>query len=199
MSLPKDEIYTPSQYLTLERQSDARHELYDGVIYAMAGESPEHSLITTNISGELRLRLKDSACSVFSPNMKVLSGKDKLFAYPDVTVVCGEPQFYDDKRDVIVNPTVIFEVLSPSTEAFDRGDKFLSFRKFNNSLTDYVLVSQYKPFVDHYTRQADESWTLHSLEGLDSIIHLSSIDCELRLAEVYDRIVFRPRPESVGD
>jgi Uma2 family endonuclease len=197
MSLPANRIYTADEYLALERRSDVRHELFDGIIYAMAGESPEHSLICTNISGELRLKFKGGPCAVYSPNMKVLTGENKSFAYPDVTVVCGDARYYDDKRDVIANPIVIFEVPSPSTEALDRGDKFLSFRKFNNTLVDYVLVSQFRPFIDHYTRQSDDSWSLHSWEGLESAIPLLSINCQLRLAEIYDRIVFKSRPEPV--
>jgi Uma2 family endonuclease len=189
--------YAPDEYLALERQSEVRHELFNGHVYAMAGESPEHSLICTNISGELRFQFKGGPCAVYSPNMKVLMGENKSFAYPDVTVVCGEARYYDDKRDVIVNPIVLFEVLSPSTEAFDRGDKFLSFRKFNSTLMDYVLVSQYRPFVDHYTRQPDDSWILHSSEGLESHIQIPSIHCQLSLAEIYDRIVFKSRPEPV--
>lgn len=198
MSLPKTRnLYTAEEYLSLERPAETRHEFIDGHIFAMAGESPEHSLICTNVIRIVGTLLLGKPCAVYSPNMKVVVGENKLFAYPDATIVCGEPVYYDERRDVLTNPTVIFEVLSPSTEAFDRGDKFLSFRKFNKTLTDYLLVSQYKPFVDHYTRQSDESWSLHSLEGLDSVIHLPLIDCQFSLAEVYDRIVFRPRPEPV--
>jgi Uma2 family endonuclease len=188
MSLPVEHIYTADEYLALERDAETRHEFVDGMIYAMAGESPEHSVICTNLIRTVGTFLKGGSCTVFSPNMKVLSGKNKIFAYPDVIVVCGDPQYYDDKRDVLINPTVIFEVLSPSTEAFDRGEKFVSFRKFNRTLTDYILVSQHKPFVDHYSRRSENVWNLVSYEGLDKTLLISSLDCQLSVAEIYDRI-----------
>src|SRR5262249_38964751 len=145
MSLPKSQhLYKIDEYLALEREADFRHEYLDGIIYEMAGESPEHSLICTNIISGIHTQVKGTACAVFSPNMKIRAGKDRLFAYPDVSVVCGEPIFHDKHRDIITNPTVIFEVLSPSTEAYDRGYKSLLYR-YNQSLKDYVLVSQKTP------------------------------------------------------
>ena len=114
----------------------------------------------------------------------------RLFSYPDVVAVCGEPQFYDERRDILTNPTVVFEVLSPSTEAYDRGEKFLRYRTQLEALREYVLVSQHRPLVEHYVRQPDGSWSYSSANSLDEVVDLISIDCRLPLPEIYDRIVF---------
>jgi Uma2 family endonuclease len=191
MSLPRTLSYfSPEEYLAFERGTDARHEYLDGHVYAMAGESIEHSRICVNVSGELRARLKGHPCEVLSPNMKVVTSPSGLFSYPDVVVVCGEPQFYDERRDILTNPAVVFEVLSPSTEAYDRGEKFLRYRTQIETLREYILVSQHRPLVEHYVRQPDGSWSYSSAGGLDAAVNLSSIDCRLPLSEIYDRIVF---------
>ena len=197
MSLPRTLSYfSPEEYLAFERGTDARHEYLDGHVYAMAGESIEHSRICVNVAGELRARLKGSPCEVLSPNMKVVTSPSGLFSYPDVVVICGEPQFYDERRDILTNPTVVFEVLSPSTEAYDRGEKFLRYRTQIASLQEYVLVSQHRPLVEHFVRQPDGSWSYSSVTGLDEGVDLVSIGCRLPLSEVYDRIVF---PAGAGD
>jgi Uma2 family endonuclease len=197
MSLPRTlSHFSPEEYLTFERGTDARHEYLDGHVYAMAGESIEHSRICVNVAGELRARLKGRPCEVLSPNMKVVTSPSGLFSYPDVVVVCGEPQFYDERRDILTNPTVVFEVLSPSTEAYDRGEKFLRYRTQIKALREYVLVSQHRPLIEHYVRQPDGSWSYSSAASLDEAIELVSIDCRLPLSEVYDRIVF---PAGAGD
>jgi Uma2 family endonuclease len=189
MSLPKTfPLFTPEDYLALERASEIRHEYLNGMVYAMAGESPEHSTICFNLSGIIHAQLKDKPCRGFSPNMKVRTDPSGLFAYPDLAVVCGEPLFHDDKRDVLVNPTVIFEVLSRSTEGYDRGEKFLQYRTQIASLKDYVLVAQNKPRVEHYARQPDGQWPCAEVEGLDAVLYLPSIDCQFQLADIYARI-----------
>src|SRR3712207_3471038 len=159
MSLPRTSFFTPAEYETFERTTDARHEYLDGQVYAMAGESIEHSRICVNIAAELRAQLKGGPCEALSPNMKVVTSPAGLFSYPDVVVVCGEPQFYDERRDILLNPTVVFEVLSPSTEAYDRGEKFLRYRTQVAALREYVLVSQHRPLVERYARQPDGSWS----------------------------------------
>lgn len=191
MSLPRTLSYfSPEEYLAFERGTDARHEYLDGHVYAMAGESIEHSRICVNVAGELRARLKGSPCEVLSPNMKVVTSPTGLFSYPDVVVLCGEPRFYDERRDILTNPTVVFEVLSPSTEAYDRGEKFLRYRTQIATLREYVLVSQHRPLVEHYVRQPDGSWSYSSASDLSEVIDMPSIGCRLPLSEVYDRIVF---------
>ena len=191
MSLPRTLSYfSPEEYLAFERGTDARHEYLDGHVYAMAGESIEHSRICVNVAGELRARLKGRPCEVLSPNMKVVTSPSGLFSYPDVVVICGEPQFYDERRDILTNPTVVFEVLSPSTEAYDRGEKFLRYRTQIETLREYVLVSQHRPLIEHYVRQPDGSWSYSSAGDLPEAIDLPSIGCSLPLSEIYDRIIF---------
>lgn len=198
-------IYTVAEYLEFERQAEERHEYIDGEIRAMAGESPQHSLISTDLTASIVIQLRGKPCAAFSPNMKIRSGEPVaphsskgLFSYADLTVVCGEPQFHDEFDDVLLNPKVIFEVLSPSTESFDRGEKFQRFRTYNESLTDYVLVSQTKPFVEHFQRQPNGQWLMTEVSGLDGELHLASIDCRLRLVEVYDRLKFPAQRSSEG-
>jgi Uma2 family endonuclease len=209
MSLPQSQLvrYTVEEYLALERESEERHEYLDGEIYAMAGESPDHGAICTNLVVELGSQLRGTPCQVFSKDTKVRSGPAPkpfqspkgLYSYPDVLVVCGEMKFHDEHRDVLLNPTVIIEVLSPTTEAFDRGEKWARHQTWLPSLTEYLLVSQSKPLIEHYRRQPDGGWLYSSVNGLEGSVSLASIGCTLRLADVYDRIVFPAEsPESAG-
>jgi Uma2 family endonuclease len=199
MSLPHSPPrYTVEEYLALERSSEERYEFLDGQVYLMAGESPDHGTICTNISGQLYNQLRGKLCQVFSKDMKVRSGpKPKsryetkgLYSYPDLVVICGEPLFHDEYCDVLLNPTVIIEVLSPTTEAFDRGEKWSRYQTWLPSLTHYVLVSQAKSQLEHYLRQPSGEWLYSSVKELEGRLYLTAIDCTLLLAEVYDRIVF---------
>lgn len=190
MSLPYTmPSFTPEEYLSLERAWDVRHEYLDGFVYAMAGESPAHSIICFNLNGILHPQLRGTRCRGFSPNMKVRAGERGLYAYPDLAVACGEPVFHDQHGDVLLNPSVIFEVLSPSTEAYDRGEKFARYRSVE-TLADYVLVSQAEPRVEHFSRQPDGSWSRAEVSGAGSALTLDSINCRLPLAELYDRVAF---------
>jgi Uma2 family endonuclease len=190
--------YTVDQYLAIERASEERYEYRDGEIYAMAGESNEHGDISVNVVGLLHTQLRGKPCRVRTKDTKVRSGpvlksgetSACLFSYPDVIVICGEMEFLDSHRDVILNPTMIAEVLSPSTEAFDRGEKFTRFQSWNPSLKEYVLISQDKPQIEQYTKQHDGSWTYRRYVDLESTVVLASIECILKLAEVYERVVF---------
>lgn len=194
--------FTVEEYLAFERASDERHEYLDGVIYAMAGESPDHGRICINLAATLVPQLRGSDCEAFSKDLKVCCGsyrahaREGLYAYPDLVVVCGAMQFHSQAEDVLVNPKVIVEVLSPSTEALDRGEKFRRYRAWLPTLTDYVLVAQDRPLIDHYQRTTTGRWELETLEGLDAHLHLPGIDCTVPLAEVYERIVF---PQDEGD
>jgi Uma2 family endonuclease len=209
MSLPQKQIrYTEDQYLLIERESEERHEYLDGQIYAMAGESPEHGAICTNLTGETRAQLKGTRYQAFAKDMKVRSGplprrrysQKGLYSYPDLLVVCGEIQFLDENRDVIINPKVIIEVASPSTGAFDRGEKFRRYRTHNPSLTDYLIVAQDLPFIEHFARQENGLWLIAaSVIELSDSIHIASIDCALQLAEVYDRVEFPEEEEEPDD
>lgn len=180
---------SPEAYLERERAADDKSEYLWGEMYAMAGSSPEHSIITVNLTGTMFALLKGRTCQAFSNDMKVRTDPRGLYAYPDLSVVCGEPRFHDEKRDVLTNPTVIIEVLSPSTEAFDRGRKFAQYQTID-SLSDYLLVAQDEPQVDHYARQPDNRWLLTPARGIEARVALVSIDCRLALAEIYDRLAF---------
>ena len=191
MALPQTlSVFTPEDYLYLERSSEIRHEYLDGLVYAMAGESLDHSTICFNLAVHVGTQLIGKSCRGFSPNMKVRAGRGGLYAYPDLMIVCGEPSFDDEHGDVITNPTVIFEVLSRSTEAYDRGEKFLRYSTEIETLRDYVLVSQDKPRIEHFSRQPDGTWPRTEVEGLTSALTVSSINCQIALADVYSRIVF---------
>jgi Uma2 family endonuclease len=199
MGMPRlKPLYTVDEYLAIERAAEDRHEYVDGQIYAMAGESGEHGDISVNVVGLLFGQLKGKPCRARTKDTKVRSGPaprsgrntSGLYSYPDVVVVCDEPEYHDDHRDVILNPTAIVEVLSPATEAFDRGEKFERYQKWNPTLSDYLLVSQDRPSVEHFHRHADGSWSFHRYSGLDATVNISSIECSLKLGDVYDRVVF---------
>ncbi len=194
-----DTLFAPEDYLALEREADTRHEFLDGEVYTMAGENLPHSRICVNLSGEVRQRLKGKRCEALSPNMKVRTSSASLFAYPDLTIVCGEPLFHDRKKDVLTNPQVIFEVLSPSTAEYDRTTKFQKYRMGNETLTDYILVSQDKPFVEHFFKQTDGKWLYQSYGAIDDFLKIETIDCELSLREIYDRVELTFETEEFGE
>ena len=181
-------LLTPEDYLIFERESDSRHDYIDGKIYAMAGESLSHSRICMNLAAAAVNTLRGKPCEALSPNMKVRTSNASLFSYPDLTIVCGEPQFHDVKKDVLTNPKVVFEVLSPSTAEYDRTTKFQRYRMGNETLTDYILISQDKCFVEQFTRQADNNWIYRSYAALEDDLKIESVECELSLREIYDRV-----------
>jgi len=187
MSSQTKQHYTPEEYLALERQAQYKSEYYAGEIFAMAGASRWHNLIVANVVGELRSQLKGRPCTTYPSDMRLKISPTGLYAYPDVTVVCGEAQFEDTQQDILLNPTLIVEVLSDSTEAYDRGGKFAHYRKLD-SLMAYVLITQTKPHVEHYGRQPDNRWLLSEADSVHDTIHLPTIDCHLALAEVYDKV-----------
>jgi Uma2 family endonuclease len=198
-------IYTIQEYLDLERKSEERHEYIDGYIYAMAGESPEHGEICANLSGIIVPQLSGTNCRARIKDTKVRSGpkpkssrsRKGMFSYPDLLVVCGEMRFHDEHGDILTNPAVIIEVLSDSTEKFDRGEKFFRYQAWNPTLTDYLLVSQNEPLIGHYVRQSDGGWLLNFYDGLEQALTIDSIGCTLPLAKVYERVSFPPEePEG---
>lgn len=172
MGLAKPKVKTissPEDYLSFERASDSRHEFLDGEIFQMAGESLSHSRIYINLAAEVGNALKGKRCEPLSPNMKVRTSNASLFSYPDLTIVCGEPRFHDVKKDVLTNPQVIFEILSPSTAEYDRTTKFQRYRMGNETLTDYIRVSQDKAFVEHFFKQADDKWLYQSCGAIEDV------------------------------
>src|SRR5262252_2973158 len=195
---------TVDVYLMNERARPAgdRHEYLDGLVYAMAGESEAHGTICMNLAAALVTQLRGGPCRAFSKDMRVRCGphhpgtRAGFYAYPDLVVVCGERRYHDQERDVLLNPTVLIEVLSPSTEAFDRGEKFDRYRTWLATLTDYVLVAQDHPRIEHYHRLVAGTWDGRMIEGLDAHLDLPNITCTLPLAEVYEGIVFPPSAED---
>jgi Uma2 family endonuclease len=182
-------LYTPDDYLALERDSETKHEFFAGEVYAMGGASRPHNIVVVNTAGELRAQLKNGPCQVYCNDMRVKVTPTGLYTYPDVLVVCEEPRFEDHHVDTLLNPKVIFEVLSDSTEAYDRGKKFEHYRRLR-SLTDYVLIAQDRPLVEQFVRQPDEHWLLSSWSDLQDSFRIDSIGCELALAEIYDKVAF---------
>jgi Uma2 family endonuclease len=182
-------------YLRRERASEERHEFH-GEIHATASKSGRHGTVSTNVVVALEGQLKGKPCrakdAIVRSGPVLVSGQGTHgpFSYSDVVVICGEPEYTDAHRDVILNPAVIVEVLSPSTEAFDRGEKFTRYQTWNPTLTDYLLVAQDRPRIEHYRRQADDRWFYRLTAGLEASVEIASIQCTLRLVDVYDRVAF---------
>ena len=190
MSLPQRVArLTPTEYLKLERAAELRHEYFNGEMFAMSGGSPQHSLIKMNTGRDLGNKLKHRPCTAFDSDLRIRVSSSGLYTYPDISVVCGELEFDDNQRDTMLNPTLLVEVLSASSEAYDRGEKFAHYRQIA-SLREFVLISQKSPSIERYLRNPDETWTLTAVIGRDANIHLPSIDVTLSLAEVYERVTF---------
>ncbi|HNS01396.1 MAG TPA: Uma2 family endonuclease [Anaerolineae bacterium] len=180
---------TPTEYLAFERQSDIKHEYFRGDLFAMAGASRQHAQIAPNLAYLFVGQLKGRPCDVFNSDMRVKVSPTGLYTYPDLAIVCGRPRFEDKELDTLLNPTVIIEILSKSTEAYDRGEKFVQYRTLE-TLTDYLLISQARPHIERFTRQEGGLWLLSESIGLDAVMPIESIQCQLPLAEVYDRVEF---------
>lgn len=191
-------LSTVAEYLEKERKAFERSEYVDGEVYLMPTESGEHADISVNIVGELHIQLKGTECRARTKETKVKSGGAAragkslkgMFSYPDILVVCGEVKYHDKHKDIVLNPKVVIEVLSKSTETFNRNEKFTRYRMFNDTLTDYILVSQSKPMIERFVRQEDNTWKLHTYIGLENVCPIESIRCKLSLADVYDRVEF---------
>jgi len=176
-----------SEYLEYEAASDIKHEYYQGEIFAMAGASREHNLITANIIGELRNQLKKRPCRLYASDMRLQIEATGFYTYPDVMVVCGQEKFLDEKETTLLNPDIIIEVLSDSTEGYDRGVKFSHYRKLR-SLQEYVIVSQRIRKIERYFRNENQQWVLTETDEDNPAIMLEAIDCRLDISEVYDKI-----------
>ncbi len=178
---------TATEYLAIERQAETRSEYLDGEMFAMAGTSLAHITIAGNLIGVLWPQLRGKQCRICPSDLRGHIPATGLYTYPDVVVVCGEPQLEDEQFDTLLNPTLIIEVLSPNTEAYDRGKKFEHYLSID-SLAEYLLVSQTAPRIEQFLRQDGGHWLFTAVAGLDSRIALPSIQCELSLAEVYDKV-----------
>jgi Uma2 family endonuclease len=188
---------TPQEYLRYEYDAEERHEWRDGEVVAMAGGSPDHSLVIANFIGTLHGRLRGSPCRVYDSNLRVRDRRTTLYTYPDLTVICGEREFdpKDERRQTVLNPTVLIEVVSPSSEGDDRGEKFNRYRDIP-SLQEYVLVSQVMPQIQTFLRQPEGAWLLRVYEGMDAKAQLASLNVEVPLGEVYAGVEFPVASES---
>lgn len=186
-SLPEYCI-SPEEYLALERSSETRSEYVDGFVVAMAGGSEAHTVIAANLVTLLNLHLRAEPCRVFTSDMKVHCVDTTRFFYPDLGVVCGKSEFRDDKRDVLLNPLLLVEVLSDDTENYDRGTKFTSYIRLE-SLLEYVLVSQHAPIVEHYIRQGPDDWHYTRIEGLASEVTFSSVGLVAKLSDIFNKAI----------
>ena len=181
-------VFTPEEYLARERKALNKSEYRDRQIYAMPPVNRWHNLITVNVACVLHSQLLNQLREVYLSNMRVKVSAAGLYTYPDVIVVCDEPLFDDSHFDTLLNPTVLIEVLSPSTAAYDRGDKFRRYQSLD-SLCEYVLISQDTVCVEHYLRQ-EQDWDLTEFRSLDDLFQLVSIDCELSLQAIYAKVQF---------
>ena len=184
---------TEAEYLEIERRAEFKSEFFDGEMFAMAGGSPTHSLIATNLGGEFRDRLKGRPCVPYNSDLRIKVEATGLDTYPDLSVICGPLRFSDAERDTVVNPTVLVEVLSDSTEAYDRGARFQNYRQIP-TLREYLLVSQKEPRIEQYVRQENSRWWLFEAAGLEATVELPSLHITVALSEVYARVEFAPAP-----
>ena len=187
-------LMTAAEYLEMERNSDVKHEFYRGEIFAMAGAKERHNLIVSNLIGIFYNKFKNQPCVVYPSDMRVEIDESHHYAYPDVILVCGERKFLDKKNDTLLNPNVIIEVLSESTENYDRSKKFEAYRTIP-SFQEYVLVSSDRKKIEVFTKSPEGRWYL-SESGPSDKVAISAVSTELSLSEVYDKVVF---DEEVSD
>lgn len=187
-TLPKTFI-SEEQYLELDRAADYKSEYYDGEMFAMAGAGMIHNQITLNAGASLHTQLRGKDCQALMADMRTRIGSAARYAYPDVSVVCGKPEVLDRRKDILTNPTVIIEVLSPSTADFDRGFKFVAYTAIP-SLKQYVLIATDRPSIEVFTRQPDGLWSQAKATRIEDSIALDPVGCRLALADVYDRVEF---------
>jgi Uma2 family endonuclease len=194
MSLPQtSRRLTEAEYLEIERAAEFKSEFFDGEMFAMAGGTPQHSLIATNLAAEFRNRLKDHACTGYNTDLRIKVEATGLLTYPDLSVICDPLQFAEGTDDTVVNPTVLVEVLSNSTEAYDRGRKFEHYRQIPN-LREYLLVSQTEPRIEQFIRQSDGRWLLNEAAGMEKKIELPSLKITISLSEIFAKVNFVPVP-----
>jgi Uma2 family endonuclease len=188
--------YTPEEYLALERKADCKSDYVNGQVLAMAGASRIHNLIAGNLYREISQQLRGRPCEAYISDMRVKVSHMGFYTYPDVVVVCGEIHFEDVDNDTLLNPTVIVEVFSASTEAYDRGEKFAHYRRLE-SLQEYLLVAQDKVRIEHYVGQGAQ-WVLSEASMLDETVHLAAVDCDVVLRNISDKVQFTGSDEGTS-
>ena len=198
MSTQPKHLLTPEEYLEIERNAEFKSEYYQGEMFAMSGGASAHSLIAGLVVHLLNMQVLLRNCFVYTSDMRVRVSQTGLYTYPDVTVVCGERKFLDSRLDTLLNPNVIVEVLSPSTEAYDRGRKFDHYRSLE-SLGAYLLIASDRIHVDLFTRQPSGLWLLMAAERPEDTIELGCIECRLTVAEIYQKVASDiPSPPTAG-
>lgn len=190
-AISQERFVTPAEYLALERAAEYKSEYFAGEMFAMAGGTPRHSLISANMIREIGNLLNGRDCRVYDSNLRVKVIASGLYTYPDVSVVCGRAEFDDVERDTLLNPFLLVEVLSPATESYDRGRKFNFYREIA-SLSTYLLVSQDTPRVEQLLRQENGHWLWSDASGVEAQLHLPSLGVDLRLREVFAHVEFEP-------
>lgn len=194
MAIQPQRRYTLDEYFALELASEGKYEYWQGDVYAMSGVSPAHAQIQVNLISLLSLQLRGRPCRVFPSDMRLKVPSLPPYRYPDLSALCGEPIFEQiGGLDVLTNPTLIVEILSPSTEAFDRGDKFTHYKSIP-SFSEYLLMAQHRPHVGHYIRQSVEVWSYREYNALEAVLELPALTCRLALDELYHNVVFTPQP-----
>jgi Uma2 family endonuclease len=198
MSIQARPRLTPEEYLAVERAAESKSEFVDGLMRAVPPANPDHVLITCNVAAELHAQTKARPCRIYLALLRVKVSDTGFYTYPDVMAVWGESRFEDDgHRDTLINPTLIVEVLSPTTEAYDRGERFANYQRLE-SLQEYLLIGQDRHRVEQYVRQAEGRWLYTEAHDLAATLHLPSIGCDLALSEVYDKVTLRPSERSTG-
>jgi Uma2 family endonuclease len=188
---------TEQEYIEFERENTIKHEYYGGEIYAMTGASRIHNLIAGNTLASLHGQLRRKPCQVFPSDMRVKIQKTGLYTYPDLVIICGEPQFTDDALDTLLNPLVLVEILSPSTERYDRGMKFQHYRTIE-TLHDYILIAQDDYHIEHYSRQDNGQWLFQEATGIEACITIPSIASILLLEDVYEKVDITPESPRIS-
>lgn len=195
MEITAKQYLTEQQYLEIEREAEFKSEYFQGETFAMSGASLSHNRISSNLSGEIYAFLKNKSCSVFSSDLRVKIPATGLYTYPDLTIACDKMEFEDNVFDTIKNPKVIFEILSKSTETYDRGTKFKHYRTIE-SLNEYILVSQDSILIEKYTKISDSEWKYNFYETLENELYIESIDCKVKLSDIYNKVDFEPESQE---
>jgi len=185
------------EYFALDEKAERKSEFFDGEMFAMAGASRTHNVLTRNLTGHLFARLQGGSCQVFVADLRVKVNKTGLYTYPDLLIVCGPPEYAPENRDTLTNPKVVIEVLTDSTEKYDRTTKFRHYKQMP-SVMEYVLVSQDEPLIERFARRPDGTWSQSEFVGLDAAMALDSVPASVPLADIYLGVEFPVRPRSAG-
>ncbi len=197
--LPREKLkYTLEDYLKLDNESEEKIEFWDGHIFTLAGASPNHNRIQSNLNFYLRLNLRGRQCEVFPSDMRVKVPAYLPYRYPGISALCGRAEFENlGKQEMLVNPSLIVEILSDSTEAFDRSYKFTYYKSIE-SFVEYVLIAQDRPHVSQFVKQSDNAWLNYEFNRLEDNFFVTALDCQLNLSEIYEAVEFPEQPKRFG-